>query len=116
MNYKNFKIEDNIIDCNISYRGGILKVDVSDLFPYIEDAIMGASQNYLGGGITGAITTGRQFPLSDLKVKDLKIYEKLVEDIKKYFYDINNGGGDDYMQNESGQTYEKVQARAVSGY
>jgi len=44
-------IEAHTIDADISYRGGSLKVDVSELFETgDEPAIMGAYQNYLGGG------------------------------------------------------------------
>jgi len=92
-------IEEHTINADVSYRGGSLKVDVSDLFETgDEPAIMGAYQNYLGGGIAGAIQTGRQFDISNFSKKDLKIYEVMAEACKRYFYDLNNGGGDDYMQ------------------
>ena len=112
LKYRQF-IEDNTKDCNISYRGGILKIDVSDLFPELEeageDAIMGASQNYLGGGIAGAITTGRMFALDILTAENRKVYEELAGEVKKYFYELNNGGGDEYMQEEV-NSYEQNQA------
>jgi hypothetical protein len=118
-NYKQF-IEDNVIDCDISYRGGVLKVDVSSLFPKLENPVIGAYQNYLGGGMAGAIVGGASFEPSELSKKDQKVFYALKEAIKKYFYDINNGGGDDYMQeNVTGggkKGYLKNQNLPVSGY
>ena len=117
----NFDIESHLIDCDISYRGGTLKVDVSGLFPGVENAIMGAYQNYLGGGIAGAIVGAAQFDPSELSTKDHEIFDALKERIKKFFYDANNGGGDDYMQeNVTGKKakngYQKNQGLSVSAY
>ena len=113
-------IEDHVVDMDISYRGGVLKIDVSELFPEVEEwgesAIMGASQNYLGGGIAGSISNGYMFDAKRLNKKQFALLQKVAEECKRYFYDLNNGGGDEYMQNESGQNYESVQRRAVSGY
>lgn len=117
---KNFSIEDHVTACDVSYRGGIIKVDVSSLFPEVEewgeDAIMGASQNYLGGGIAGRITSGAMFDKERLSKDQQVVYEELADEIKKYFYDLNNGGGDEYMQEEGNGGFEENQRRAVSGY
>lgn len=115
--YREF-IKDHITHCDISYRGGILKVDVSELFPSLadhSDPIMGASQNYLGGGIAGRITAGSYFDIEELTKKEQKIYHPVAEDIKKYFFELNNGGGDDYMQ-ENYNSYARNQNLSVSGY
>ena len=70
---------DNVQDADISYRGGSLKVDVSDLFETgDEPAVMGAYQNYLGGGIAGAIQAGRMFDISDFTAEDMAVYELLA--------------------------------------
>jgi hypothetical protein len=76
---------------------------------------MGAYQNYLGGGIAGAVQTGRMFDLSSLTVRNQKRYEKLAEELKRYFYDLNNGGGDDYMQEEV-NSYTQNQRLPKSAY
>lgn len=120
IDYREF-IEAHTVDCDISYRGGSLKVDVSELLNTgNEPAIMSAYQNYLGGGIAGAIQAGRQFDISSFSKKDLAIYEKLAEACKRYFYDLNEGGGDEYMhENVTGPDaggYEAVQRLPVSGY
>ena len=93
-------INKNLINCDISYRGGSMKIDVSDLFNTgNESAIMGAYQNYLGGGIAGSIQTGRMFDISGFSEEDLNIYEELEEACKRWFYDQNNGGVDQQMRN-----------------
>jgi hypothetical protein len=109
-------IENNTIDCDISYRGGTLKVDVGELFPNVENAVMGAYQNYLGGGIAGSIVGAAQFEPSELSKKDQVTFYELKEVIKKYFYDLNQGGGDDYMV-ENVNSYKKNQnLPIISGY
>lgn len=115
-------IKAHIITSDVSYRGGSLKVDVSELFETgDEPAIMGAYQNYLGGGMAGAIQTGRQFDISGFSAKDQKIYNTMAEACKRYFYDLNNGGGDEYMQSEvtgaeAKRGYDRLQKLPVSGY
>ena len=111
----NFSIEDNILDCDISYRGGNLKIDVSELFPSIEEAVMGAYQNYLGGGIAGAIVGGAMFQPEELTKKEQGVFFVLQERIKKYFFFLNEGGGDEYMIDEV-NSYEQNQSLPISGY
>jgi hypothetical protein len=114
-NYRTF-IEANVTHCDLSYRGGTLKVNVSDLFPNIDDATMGAYQNYLGGGMAGAIVGASMFDPSELKTKkDQKTFSELKEAIKQYFYDLNHGGGDDYMVNEV-NNYSQNQSLPISAY
>jgi len=91
-------IENNTISCDASYRGGSLKVDVSELFTELENPFMGAYQNYLGGGIAGAVVGGANFEPSELSKKEQVIFFELKEVCKKYFFELNNGGGDEYMQ------------------
>lgn len=97
-----FDIEAHTIDCDISYRGGTLKIDVSSLFPKVAEegdrAIMGAYQNYLGGGMAGSIQSGAMFDSRTLSKRDQATYMALAERIKRHFYNLNNGGGDEYMQ------------------
>ena len=112
--YREF-IENHITDCDISYQGGTLKVDVSELFPKVDDPIMGAYQNYLGGGIAGAIVGAAQFEPSELSKKDQKVFFELKEQIKKYFYEANNGGGNEYMQ-DNYNSYNRNKNLPVSGY
>jgi hypothetical protein len=113
-NYTAF-IEKNLKECDVSYRGGTIKVDVSELFPEVENPIMGAYQNYLGGGMAGAIVGASMFEPSELSAKQQKVFEELKEQIKQFFYNVNAGGGDEYMV-ENVNSYEKNQNLPVSGY
>lgn len=123
INYTEF-IEKNTIDCDISYRGGSLKVDISGLLTAtslrkIEEAgevpHAGACQNYLGGGIAGRIVSARMFALDLLTAGDYKKYQKFSQEVIKYFHTINNGGGDEYMQ-ENYSSLKQNQDLPVSGY
>ena len=111
----NFDIEAHVIEGDVSYRGGTLKIDVSELFPNVENAVMGAYQNYLGGGIAGAIVGGAQFMPEELTAREQKIFHALKERIKQYFYNLNAGDGDDYMV-ENVNSYNQNQNLPVSGY
>lgn len=111
-----FDIEENTIACDISHRGGTLKVNVSSLFNTgDEEAIMGAYQNYLGGGIAGAIVGASMFDKEALNKKDRATFDALNERIKRYFYEMNAGGGDDYMIEEV-NSYARNQAMSASAY
>lgn len=112
-------IESHITECDISYRGGKVKIDVSELFgelPAEECAVMGAYQNYLGGGIAGAIIGGAMFEPALLSKKNQAVFEELLEAIKEWFYVQNQGGGDEYMVETGNKGYAENQKRAKSGY
>ena len=110
---KDFDIESHSISCDASHRGGTLKVDVSELFE-VENAIMGAYQNYLGGGLRGAIVGGAMFEPSELSEKEQKVFYQLKEKIKHFFYCITN---DAEMNDEwTALAYDKQQSMPVSAY
>jgi hypothetical protein len=95
-----FDVKAHIKNADISYRGGTLKVDVSELFPNVSNPVMGAYQNYLGGGIAGRIVGAAMFTPDELKTKTEKaLFNTMLDRMVDAFFDINNGGGDDYMQN-----------------
>lgn len=103
---------------DISYRGGSLKIDITDLLPSIQDhadQVIGAYQNYLGGGIAGAIIGAAMFDPAELTAKDRKVFEKALDMVKQYFYHLNNGGGDEYMQ-ENYNSYARNQNLPARGY
>lgn len=109
-------VRENVIDADISYRGGRLQVDATELFPSLgRRAIVGAYQNYLGGGMAGSIVGGAMFDPSDLSAKEQKIFHRVLDACKRHFHEINNGGGDEYMQENYGD-YEQNQRLPVSAY
>ena len=115
--YKKF-IEENVIDIDASRRGGTIKINVVELFPEIEteNAIMGASQNYLGGGMAGSIGGGAMFMPEDLKDdKQRKVFHELIEQIKRYFHAVTNDMAEDWDEWGAGE-FEQIQARSHSAY
>lgn len=113
-----FKIDEHILSCDASYRGGVIKIDVSSLFPSIakEDAIMGASQNYLGGGLRGSISGGAMFEPSELSAEERPLFDSLLEQIKRYFHAITSS--EEMGMNDEWNTfsYERQQKMATSAY
>lgn len=108
--YRQF-IEDNLIDSDLSYRGGTIKVDASELFPYVEDAVVGAYQNYLGGGMLGAVVGASMFEPTKLKAKDKAKFEAILEACKQYLWEQTNH--DDEWEET---TYFESQNRPISAY
>jgi hypothetical protein len=115
MDYKKF-IEDHTMECDYTRRGGNLKVDVSELFPGIDNAVMGAYQNYLGGGMLGAVCGGAMFTPDQLSKKDQKRFHEILEAIKKYFYFITNEEAVDWDEWSKSGSYEEQQRRPASAY
>lgn len=118
MKKKNYRwfVKENVIKTDISYRGGTLEVDASELFPSLGcTAIVGAYQNYLGGGMAGAIVGAAQFHPGELNARERKIFGAVLEACKLYFYELNNGGGDQYMQ-ENYNSFDFNQGLPVSAY
>lgn len=107
---KKFNIDENIIENNCSYRGGVIKVDVSSLFPSIDNPVMGAYQNYLGGGMPGSIVGASMFTPEELTEKELKLFFSIKEKIKKYYFKSLNGG----VFNK--KEYNAMQSMPVSAY
>lgn len=112
MNFQKY-ISEHIVKIEAGYRGGVLKIDVSDLFPYIKDEkIMGAYQNYLGGGMLGCVVGASMFNPENLQKKDKKIYKKMIEECKKFLHKETNHVGDEWEED----SYEDNQKRPVSAY
>jgi len=107
-------IEDNTIRCEASYRGGGIEIGASELFPALDYdyAKISAYQNYLGGGMLGAIQSSSNFHPDDLNKTDREKFNKLVDGLKKYFHDLTNHGGDEWET----ATFEQNQNRPASAY
>lgn len=107
---ENYNIEDNIIRIDASRRGGGIEIDVSELFG--EGCKMTAYQNYLGGGLLGAVQSDINFMPTEEQKDDVL---KLSEELKRYFHEITNEEASEYdVWNE--MSYEKNQSMPSSGY
>ena len=103
--------KENIMDFKvirkkISTRGGGIEIDLTS-FGY-EDEKMTAYQNYLGGGMLGAIG-------NDCTISEWKEDEKLVEiadKLAKHFHTLTNHSDDEFES----ATFEENQKRPTSAY
>ena len=107
---KNFNIEDNIIRLDASSRGGGIEIDVSGVFG--EGCKMSAYQNYLGGGLLGAVQCDINFMPSEKQEEDVL---KLSDELKRYFHDITNEEASE-CDEWNGMSYEQNQNMPTSGY
>ncbi len=101
---KNFDIEKNTLRLEASSRGGGIEINVSELFG--EDCKMSAYQNYLGGGLLGAVQSDINFiPSEEQKADVLELSEKL----KRYFHEITRHDYDEWedMEYEQNQNMER---------
>lgn len=112
MNYLEY-IQSHTLSCDANYRGGTIKIDVSDLFPDLnEDATCGCYQNYLGGGLLGSIQCGYMFDPKQLNQRNQTKLAKLMDTLKRYFHSLTNHADDEWES----ATYEQNQKRPVSAY
>lgn len=99
------KIKKSVERMQISSRGGGIEISLAK-FGY-KGSFMSAYQNYLGGGMLGAVA-------SDCSIIDWKEDEKLLEiseELKKYFHSLTN------PETEwEGSSYEANQNRSLSAY
>ena len=107
---KNYNIEENIIRLDASSRGGGIEIDVSELFG--EGCKMSAYQNYLGGGLLGAVQSDINFTPSEKQRADVL---ELAERLKRYFHDITNEEASEYDE-WNDMSYEKNQSMPTTAY
>ncbi len=111
INYSEY-IEKNTLRCEASYRGGGIEIDLSELFPKVENACMTAYQNYLGGGMLGSICNSYNFRVQELGKGDTKKLSDITQAVNKYYHSLTNHEGDEWEET----TYERNQLRPESAY
>jgi hypothetical protein len=77
---------------DLSGRGGGIEIDASYIFDFKNetDTRCATYQNYLGGGLLGAVCFNSAFSVNDLYAKDKKAYELLAEGLKRLHHDLTN--------------------------
>jgi hypothetical protein len=104
-----------LLDAEIGYRGGGIKIDASLLIDFIDDddinTTCGTYQNYLGGGMLGAVCSGSNFSKDDLTKQGQKDYIYLMECLKKLHHSLTN-----HVYEWENQTYEQNQKMSISAY
>jgi hypothetical protein len=104
-------IENNTIRCEASYRGGGIEIDATEYLGEKYPLNMTAYQNYLGGGMLGAIGGSCEGQLRDYPKSIQTKALRLNEELKAYFHNLTNH--DDEWE---GATFEENQSRPVSAY
>ena len=99
------KIENAVIRQKLSSRGGGIEIDLT-IWGYVDEK-MTAYQNYLGGGMLGAIC-------NDCTIRDWETEDKLIEvaeELRKYMHELTNP-----VNEWETSSYEDNQKRSVSAY
>lgn len=106
------KIEANTLRIQASHRGGGVEISL-DAFGFPGEK-MSAYQNYLGGGMLGAIQTNdtirrQSFATDEETARKL---DEIAEALARYFHNITNHEDDEWES----ATFEENQRRAKSGF
>jgi len=107
-------IEANTLRLEASHRGGGIEIDASE-YLFLPGAKLTAYQNYLGGGMTGAVQSDRNFSITSNKRREART-AKLQEALKRYYYNVTNEIVEDYDEWAASASFEAQQSRPVAGY
>jgi len=105
-------IENNITRQEATGRGGGVEIDLAELLPELDNPLLSAYQNYLGGGMLGSIQSNCNFDTESLTEKQQKKVFILADELKKYFHKLTNHTGDEWEE----ASFEENQARPASAY
>lgn len=105
------KIEGAVIRQELSHRGGGIEIDLGVFTDSWNGEKMSAYQNYLGGGMLGAIQNDCTIDNWELnQIVGLTLLE-VGEELKKYMHDLTNP-----VNEWETSSYEANQQRSVSAY
>jgi hypothetical protein len=107
--------QENVINAivreQISHRGGGVEIELSQ-FGFPDGSLMSAYQNYLGGGMLGAIQSNHNMFRMEFTKAQAKKIENLSEILKRYLHDQTNHEDDEWES----ATYLQNQMRPESAY
>jgi hypothetical protein len=104
---KKIKFEEITLRLEVSSRGGGIEIDLTRKgFPGHK---MAAYQNYLGGGMLGAI--GVNNTIKCCNRKRFKKLDEIGEELKRYYFDLSNPNTE-----WERQTYEQNQKLPLRAY
>lgn len=105
------KIEKAVTRKEISSRGGGVEIDLHK-FGFREGSRLSAYQNYLGGGMLGAIQSNHNIFRTSFTTEETKKLEQIAEELKKYFHELTNPDEEEWES----VTYEQNQNMPASAY
>lgn len=96
MKVTNFDIEKNILRQKVGQRGGGIEIALDDLGKDFKGEKMTAYQNYLGGGMLGAIGSDNTIHRKHKIVEEsiAKTLEQMENKLKRYFHELTNPEGE----------------------
>jgi hypothetical protein len=100
---KTLDFEPITLRIEVSHRGGGIEIDLSDFGKKYIGHKMTAYQNYLGGGMLGAIGNDCTYP----NWRDNRNLVKIAENLAMYFHDFTNRSDDEWES----ATFEQNQRR-----
>lgn len=113
MDYQEY-IDNHILRCEASYRGGGIEIDLSDLLGHQSDGetrLMSAYQNYLGGGMLGRIGNSYNFDTVVLTMNKQKKLYRITQALNRYYHSLTN-----HNDEWESETYEHNQFKPLSAY
>lgn len=108
-------IKDNTMRLKITRRGGGIEIDLKDLLKTDLDLRISAYQNYLGGGLLGAVQSDINFIKDGISKNKLKLLNRFQEFLKEYFFNLTNEEAE-YYDEWNSQSYEQNQNMSSSAY
>ena len=105
------KIEKAILRQELSSRGGGVEISLKP-WGFKEGSKMSAYQNYLGGGMLGAIQSNHNIFRTSFTLEETKKLARIELALKKYFHALTNHSDDEWES----ATFEENQRRSVSAY
>jgi len=106
------KIENAVIRQELSHRGGGIEIDLGVFTPSWEGEKMSAYQNYLGGGMLGAIQNDCTIDNWEFTQIVGLTLTQIGEELKKYMHELTNHSDNEWEC----QTFEENQSMSASAY
>lgn len=112
-------IENHTMKCEAGYRGGGIEIELDELMG-LEGGegvfTMTAYQNYLGGGMLGAICNSYNFDqenMADFMTPErCRAIDEVTDALNRYFHNLTNHEDDEWESTD----YERGQLRPESAY
>lgn len=95
----------------VSSRGGGIEINLEN-FGFREGSLMSAYQNYLGGGMLGAVQSNHNIFRTSFTQEESAKLEKISDTLKEYFHSLTNPDEDEWES----LSYEQNQSLSASAY
>lgn len=104
------KIVSAILRQQVTSRGGGVEITLKP-WGFRDDAKMAAYQNYLGGGMLGAVQTNHNIFRTSFTPTETRKLERIAKELAQYFHELTNPDTE-----WEGSSFEENQRRPASAY